>query len=47
MEATITHAQLICGDFYGIIDGFLLELERVYEIEDDEDHTQGLVYDNL
>ena len=36
----VTHAQLICGQVYGLIDNLLCELELICEEypEEDQDH---------
>lgn len=37
MDTNITHVRMICGQVECLIEGFLLELERVCEIHEDEE----------
>ena len=37
MDADITHVRLICGRVECLIDGFLLEMERVCDEDDNTD----------
>jgi len=36
----VEHTQLICGEAYAIVEGFLCELERVCEPHEDEELDQ-------